>query len=82
MIPYVSVTDTMDKIKSPLLRELERAKQAELAALAKDSRPFISVTCSVTKIEDLDDVREDEKPKKKRRRHGLKMIQGGKKELK
>ena len=65
---------------SPLMRELERAKKKELEKLAKVP------TGGTPLLAELDRVRQEEqktkKPKKKRRRHTLKMIPGGKKVLK
>lgn len=74
MIPYVSVTDIMGKIKSPLLKQLECARQAELAALDAKDRPGL--------LDLLDAARgERMKPRRKRRvnYHGLRVIEGGKK---
>ena len=69
-----------DPSRSPLMRELEKAKKAELKKLGNVPGPGSPL------LAELDRVRKEElkakKPKKKRRRHSLKMIPGGKKELK
>ena len=59
---------------SPLLEQIEAAKQRELAKLGTNK-------LGLTELLDIARGKK-EKPKKKRRRHGLKVIQGGKKELK
>jgi len=71
---------SMDKERSPLLDELEKAKAEELAKLGNVPTSACPLLAELDQARQEEQARE-EKPKKKRR-HSLKLIQGGKKELK